>query len=352
MTHTEEYHPRIFAGNKVLFERYSSNHPAIRALQIHAEACDVCVGREIEWPKLGNQAIEQEWFSDHRKQSQSFSSFAYEFISYDLLLDGWLQMTKQPTESEINFLEDDEPTMRILLDECESSAFAEDNKAVLPLIEKAREFLDAYRHALLHRFSLCEIAWPKSQEKECAAIVDNEVRESRVARKSTVDWNQLTQKEGVHPNIHIANLQLLLQFDLHHPVISALQAHAEALEMCLREMFDMPDAPDTSSNLSWFSSTLLEQLSFPAMVNEYVPHDLVLVGWLEMSPEVLESEIHHLEENDPLLRNLLSECKEAAIANENDEILPCIAALIKYLDAYKVALLLRFRECGIKWPVA
>jgi len=117
----------------------------------------VCVGREIEWQTLGNEAIDQEWFSQTRLKEQSFASFAYEFISYDLILDGWLEMTPQPTEAELNYLEHDEPLMRALLSECEEAALAEGNHQVLPLITKARQFVDAYKRALLYRFEQCGI---------------------------------------------------------------------------------------------------------------------------------------------------------------------------------------------------
>lgn len=155
------YHPRIYPVNYEIIDRYGTDHPATRVLQVHAEARDKCVGKEIEWPQLGNQAIEQSWFSLSRQKVQTLSAFAYEFLSYDLILDGWLEMGLEPTETELGFF-DDERAMRLLLEECEDAALEEGNIEILPLITKAREFLDAYRAAILFRFSECDIAWTES----------------------------------------------------------------------------------------------------------------------------------------------------------------------------------------------
>lgn len=95
---------------------------------------------------------------------QSFSAFAYEFISYDLILDGWLEMGTEPTETEANFLEADEPLMSALLDECEEAAHDDDNAVILPLIAKSREFVRAYKAAIMCRFDECHIEWPTNPQ--------------------------------------------------------------------------------------------------------------------------------------------------------------------------------------------
>lgn len=160
-----DYHPRISRANLAILLRYEADHPAVHALQIHAEACDICVGKEIEWAQLGNRAIDQTWFSRVRLKNYQFSSFAYEFLSYDLTLDGWLVMPLEPTEAELNHLEDDDPLMRALLTECEEAALDDGNEEILPLISKAWEFLTIYKKALLYRFKKCGISWPV-QESE------------------------------------------------------------------------------------------------------------------------------------------------------------------------------------------
>jgi hypothetical protein len=163
MSGTNPYHPRIYPANYPLLDKYGPEHSAVRALQVHAEACDDCVGKEIEWPDIGNRSIDQSWFSVRRRTQQSFSAFAYEFLSYDLILDGWLEMAPEPTESEIGYMVDDQPLMRALLDECQEAADADGNVEILPLIAKAREFVDAYNDAIVRRFNDCRIPWPAQQ---------------------------------------------------------------------------------------------------------------------------------------------------------------------------------------------
>ncbi len=46
------------------------------------------------------------------------------------------------------------PRLRTLLDECEAAAKVDANDRVLPLISKAREFLDAYEHSIIARVGL------------------------------------------------------------------------------------------------------------------------------------------------------------------------------------------------------
>ena len=157
------YHPRVYPVNYTIINRYGPDHPATRVLQVHAEACDKCVGKEIEWPQLGNQAIEQSWYSPSRQKVQTYSGFAYEFLAYDLILDGWLEMGPEPTEAELGFFDDERP-MRLLLEECEDAALDDGNIEILPLITKTQEFLDAYRAAVLCRFKECDIAWTESGE--------------------------------------------------------------------------------------------------------------------------------------------------------------------------------------------
>jgi hypothetical protein len=159
-----KHHPRIYKANYPLLAKYDEKHPAIRALQIHAEACDICVGKEIDWPGAKEPPIEQTWFSATRQKKQFFSMFAYEFLSYSLVLDGWLELAPVPTKSEIGFLEEDQPIMRALLDECHDAADAAGNTHILPLIQKATEFMDAYNDAVIARFRECRIEWPKTKE--------------------------------------------------------------------------------------------------------------------------------------------------------------------------------------------
>ncbi len=157
-----QHHPRVYPANYPLLNRYGPDHPAVRVLQVHAEACDVCVAKEIQWAGSEESPVDQSWFSARRCRQESFSAFAYEFLSYDLVLDGWLEMAPEPTESEIGFLVEDQPLMQILLDECEEAANSDGNSKMLPLIAKAREFVRAYDDALVRRFKDCRVRFPRT----------------------------------------------------------------------------------------------------------------------------------------------------------------------------------------------
>ncbi len=153
------FHPRIHPVNYSLLRELPVDHPAVKALQIHAEACDICVGKEIDWPDKGIVGVDQVWWSDLDFREKRFSSFAYQHISYDLFLDGWVESAPEPTEAELGVLED-VPTMRSLLEECERAARDERNTAMLPLISKAKEFVDAIESAILYRFESLGLSHP------------------------------------------------------------------------------------------------------------------------------------------------------------------------------------------------
>lgn len=152
-----EHHRRIHPINYPVLAKYSAEHPAVRALQVHAEARDQCVAKEIEWPQLGNRAIDQEWFSATDQRVWKFSAFAYAFISFDLVLDGWLLddiAELQPFEFE--FLHE-LPRLRELLNECECAALADENAGVVPLISKARGFFRAFEESIYARLGQVDI---------------------------------------------------------------------------------------------------------------------------------------------------------------------------------------------------
>ena len=146
-----KHHRRIHPANCPILNKYRIDHPAVHALELHAEARDVCVGKEIEWPEIGNRAIDQEWFSIIDQRNWTFASFAYAFISFDLVLYGWLgeELSRlQPFEED--FLHE-LPRLRELLDECESEANAGGNDEILPLIAKVREFFNAFEKSIVVR---------------------------------------------------------------------------------------------------------------------------------------------------------------------------------------------------------
>jgi hypothetical protein len=113
------------------------SHPARQALICHAECRRDCVGREIAWIGPEADAFDQSWESVLLGREFRFSSFAYCFVSIDLVLEEWL--------SHPAFVTDDErhglaalPLQNVLLDECEKAARQEQNTRVLLCVEKVR----------------------------------------------------------------------------------------------------------------------------------------------------------------------------------------------------------------------
>lgn len=161
-----KYNPSFYQARYPLLTSYDETHPAICALLLHTEACKTCVGKEIEWPDAKEPPIEQAWYSATRGKQQLFSAFAYEFLSYNLVLDGWLELPPEPTLEELHLPMKAQPLMQALLDECRAAAAEANNVRVLPLIQKATEFIDAYHEAIFARFKECQIEWPKTSEQQ------------------------------------------------------------------------------------------------------------------------------------------------------------------------------------------
>lgn len=143
---SQKFHPRIHPANYALLRDLPPEHPVVRALQIHAEARDVCVGKELDWPHLGVVGIDQVWFSETDSKQWRFSGFAYQYISYDMVMDGWVKPNSEAIRWERSILEQT-ATMKALLDECELAARTDKNDAMLPLIDKAKEYVSAFECA-------------------------------------------------------------------------------------------------------------------------------------------------------------------------------------------------------------
>lgn len=128
---------RIHPKNRPLIT-LPKDHPAHAALIAHLACCRECVGREIPWPGHEAEAIDQQWHSTADGRVWSFSGFAYAFLSFDLVLDEWL-------EPELPF--DAKPTLAhikklvSMLDECEIVCRQDENTGLLNLIPIVRRFL-------------------------------------------------------------------------------------------------------------------------------------------------------------------------------------------------------------------
>lgn len=108
------------------------------------------VGYEIAWPGKESEAFDQEWYSEIDGRVLRFSAFAYQYISYDLVLDGWIERSPTLTGSESRILEH-AARLRALMDECERAAKKDENHQVLQRVPIVREWIDALESAVLHR---------------------------------------------------------------------------------------------------------------------------------------------------------------------------------------------------------
>lgn len=133
---------RIHRKNWPLFDSLPIDHPAIQTLIRHAECRRDCVARE-----LGNNQLDQRWFSPSLQREYLFSNLAYQHLSFSLILSGWIHHLPQLSDDERGVLEGIAP-LRQLLDECETAARVACNSRMLLLLEQVREFLDCWERSV------------------------------------------------------------------------------------------------------------------------------------------------------------------------------------------------------------
>jgi hypothetical protein len=117
----------VYALNKPIFE-FAPDHPARRFLEAFVRCRQDCVGREMG-------GVDQEWLSETSGRDYSFSSFAYEYLSFDVELDGWLQNAPDLTDSEKAMLAGI-AQIEELMAECTTVAIAESNSEVVTMCEQ------------------------------------------------------------------------------------------------------------------------------------------------------------------------------------------------------------------------
>lgn len=141
-----------FQSNKRIYDEFPADHPARRYLIEFGELRREVCGREIDWPDC--PGIDQAWYSPLLQRNFSFSSFAYSFISYTLLLDEWFDEQFQDCLSgaergriEYHFF------WNALLSECEVAAAVEGNDPILQFIALTRANLDLGIAATAYRLN-------------------------------------------------------------------------------------------------------------------------------------------------------------------------------------------------------
>jgi hypothetical protein len=129
----------VYRLNAPLFE-LDMRHPARRFLEAFIECRRYCVGKELH-------GVDQEWWSPSTNRTQTFSSFAYEHLSFDIQLDGWLSDSPSATASERRVLETI-PGIRSLMTECQQAAIDEGNDMVIEMVDRVLHMLELWERCI------------------------------------------------------------------------------------------------------------------------------------------------------------------------------------------------------------
>jgi hypothetical protein len=142
----------IYRLNRPLFS-FPEEHPARRFLIAFMKCQRECVGREIGYKDEEQLAVDQEWFSSRDLRTWTFSSFAYQYLSYAIELDGWLTSAMSPTEEEIATLER-LPHYRCLMSECKERCVADNNAAVMHMVQQVEHVIDLWDTCIKERWRM------------------------------------------------------------------------------------------------------------------------------------------------------------------------------------------------------
>lgn len=125
--------------------KFPKSHIACRFMRAFIECLQDCVGIEAS-----DDPIDQTWFSVLDAKEWSYSAFAYTYLAFIVILDGWKSNSPEMTESE-RFHLARLPRLRELLRECEMEATADDNRRLMPVIAKVQRMLDLWEQCILER---------------------------------------------------------------------------------------------------------------------------------------------------------------------------------------------------------
>lgn len=117
-----------------------ATHPAKVFLEAFIQCRRNCVGRELD-------GIDQRWWSTLDQREMQFSSYAYQRISFDVVLDGWLENAPELTQSEqVTFATLPNEVLRMR--ECRAAAATAGNAAVVELTGQILEMYALWNLAL------------------------------------------------------------------------------------------------------------------------------------------------------------------------------------------------------------
>jgi hypothetical protein len=130
--------------NRPLFD-LSLEHPARRFLESFIACHKHCVGAEL-------RGVDQLWFSQAESRQMFFSGFVYAYLSFDIVLDGWLNNAPELTESERCYL-DGIGQLEILVHECLDEATKDRNAEIIEMCHEVSKMLVNWRDCIEHRRS-------------------------------------------------------------------------------------------------------------------------------------------------------------------------------------------------------
>jgi hypothetical protein len=111
---------------------------------------------------LDQEPIDQEWQAVATQGRWTFSALAYAFVSFELVLHGWLERPPTIADDEAGFLEKS-PLMRALLAECQLAAQKSRNEPILPLIQQVGDFIDIWENSVRCRLREDQIEMEESR---------------------------------------------------------------------------------------------------------------------------------------------------------------------------------------------
>jgi hypothetical protein len=132
----------VFRLNKPILD-FPPDHPARRFLEAFVECRTNCVGRELD-------GVDQEWFSKLEGRPHKYSSFAYEWLSFDIELDGWLRDAPEITDSERRALERI-PQAEELMAECKAAALVDKNREIVTMCDQVLRTLELWADCINRR---------------------------------------------------------------------------------------------------------------------------------------------------------------------------------------------------------
>ena len=121
------------------------SHPAHRFLRAFLECHRDCVGIEAS-----NEPVDQKWYSERDAREWLYSDFAYQYLAFEIVLDGWLTHATQRTANEKYWLAQI-PRWRDLMVECRAAAEANSNVALFPVIAQVLRMLALWEDCILKR---------------------------------------------------------------------------------------------------------------------------------------------------------------------------------------------------------